>query len=90
MNDITPPVPPSPEGPLKPGDIQPPSKQEDSSQQAPEENLKYMGFTFTSKEALDAFRKKFLAQMAKTIVDQIKEQNDRMVRALKKMREEDQ
>jgi len=41
------------------------------------------------KKAYDDFKKKFLAQMANMMIRRIKHENERMLKALRKMREQD-
>jgi len=55
--------------------------------QGEEENV-YLGFTFNSKASYLQFKTKFLANMANLMIRQIKKENDQMLKALKKMRED--
>lgn len=50
--------------------------------------FEYLGFSFTSQKAYETFKYKFLAQMANMMIQQIKRENDQMIKALKKMRED--
>ena len=78
-------IPPEPINGKKAKDVTP--KPEDVKG---DDQFEYMGYTFTSKKAYDTFKYKFLAQMANIMIQQIKRENDRMVKALKKMREDQQ
>ncbi len=88
MSDISS-IPP-PEGdkpkiqkPIKPKKMQPQPLYEDGS-------LEYMGFQFSSEKDLETFRTKFLTNMANIMMAQIKSENERMLKALKKLNPQNQ
>jgi len=70
--------------PQKPKSIPSPEEFKDSGQ------FEYLGFVFSSEKDYETFKYKFLAQMANTMMQQIKNDSDKMVAAIKKMRDQNQ
>ena len=87
MSDIKPTGPSLP-GKQKPEELQ--SEKPDKTTPPPNESgdETYLGFTFTSQKAYLEFKGKFLSRMANEMIRQIQRESDRMVQALKKMRED--
>jgi hypothetical protein len=85
MSDI------KPAGPLDPNKSKqlqlPETKKSQTPLSASEGSEAYLGFTFNSHAAMIEFKSKFLARMANEMVKQIQANNERMIRALKKLRE---
>jgi len=65
---------------VKPKDIQP-----NPQSLSGDASLEYMGFQFSSEKDLETFRAKFLANMANSMMAQMKSENERMLKALKKL-----
>lgn len=86
MSDIKPPGPTTPEG-AKPENL-PRAQKSAPSEAASSGEEEYLGFTFTSHKALIEFKTKFLARMANEVIREVQRDNDRMIQALKKMRED--
>ena len=88
MSD-TPSIPP-PGGQKPKPDITPPKTKPKNVKPLPKPlsgdgSLEYMGFQFSSEKDLETFRAKFLANMMNTMMAQMKSENDRMLKALKKL-----
>ncbi|NGX34309.1 MAG: hypothetical protein K1060chlam1_00660 [Candidatus Anoxychlamydiales bacterium] len=85
----TPSVPPpggqKPKPDIKPPKVKPKDIQPKSESLTGDSSLKYMGFTFSSQKDLETFRNKFLASMMNTMMAQMKKENDRMLKAIKKL-----
>lgn len=82
----------NPTGPSKPGEQKPHDIQTNKTVSKPESEggEKYLGCTFASHKAYVEFKSKFLARMANEMLRQIQKESEKMVQALKKMREDQQ
>jgi len=84
-------IPPSGGQNPKPEDLQKAQqkKTDTTPAQAPQDDggYHYLGYSFNSYKAYWMFKSKFLSQMANTMLQEIKHNNDRMIQALRKMRE---
>lgn len=66
------------------------SKVDASAYKKTDEEHKYIWFTFKSQKDYLTFKYKFLSRMANMMIQQIKKENERMIKALKKMKEHNQ
>ena len=82
-------IPPAGPGPKPEGYVPPPSAETKSTPKE-SEGLSYLNFTFTDERSYLEFKGKFLANMVNEMIRQIKSESERMVAALKKIREDQQ
>ncbi|NGX63219.1 MAG: hypothetical protein KR126chlam6_00627 [Candidatus Anoxychlamydiales bacterium] len=91
MSDSTSGIPPSGADKPKPDKMQPiKPKPQDLVPPGQDDDYEYMGFTFANKKDYDTFKYKFLSNMANLMMAQIRSDNENMIKALKKMREQNQ
>ncbi|MFA6118470.1 MAG: hypothetical protein WCT85_03805 [Parachlamydiales bacterium] len=81
-------IPPAGHGPKPEGYVPPANETKIPPQES--EGLSYLNFTFTDEKSYLEFKGKFLANMVNEMVRQIKSESERMVAALKKLREDNQ
>lgn len=85
MPDIPPPGAPPPG---QPNPLNPQNPEKKPPQSPAQGTVDYSEFTFTSHRAYIEFKTKFLVNIANEAIRQIKIDTDRIVQALRKMREE--